>query len=737
VLVLEARPSTIDVSPPLAADRVIVLAVSGPRGRACAGALQLPTLEDGGELPTKLGGLLDVRALDAPHDVDRALSHAKASLWLAKAARAPLLDAARAGGAFFLVVTDLSAASPVSAALHGMLKTAALEWPEVACAVLDVALPAPAVAAEAIAAELRCGFRELEVVRNESGRFVPVVIERPIERVGPAHAGCRIDERSVIVASGGARGVTATTLKALARTTRASLLLLGRTALRDEPACCRGIHDDAGLKRALIDDARRTSAAPEKGAPLPIAAIGALANEVLAVREIRAFLAELEHAGARVMYRAVDVRRVDQVSAACADARDAFGPITGIVHGAGVLADKRIEDKTAEQVDRVMDTKVLGLHALLEATRADPVEVVALFSSVAGRYGNVGQVDYAMANEALNEMAVRLSQDASRPGLLVKSFNWGPWEGGMVTPALKDIFRARGVRVLGHDDGARHFVDELVAGDDAVEVIFGGELAKQAPATTASVHISSRTCPAYGDHAVAGTVVLPVAGALAIMARASGSTSFDDVRVLRGVKLPLFFDGGHAIDARVDGARVSLTERGAKAPSYGALVAQRTESGHSLAPVPGVVADAPSPDPYALLFHGPRFRLVDGVDLMTDDGCAARVHGCIDAGWGHDLAVDVGALDAALQLALLWGRHRTGGAFLPTAIARVDASAPRAGALRAVLRGRSCDERRAVVDVQLVAADGSMVCSLVGVELHRLTDDAAFAPSASTTAAPP
>lgn len=701
VLVLEERARAPTGAPP----EGLLAVVSGERGARWAHAVNAAIVN---ELPARVTALVDLRALDAPSDVAAALAHAKGSLWIAKDVRARGLQT-------YVVVTDVSHGSPVSAALHGLLKTASLEWPEVACCVLDV----DSDDASALANELRCGFRDVEVVRNGTGRFVPVVVERVVSATSSHFAG-------VIVASGGARGVTATTLHALAKATRCSLLLLGRTPLVEEPACCHGIADEAGLKRALIDDAKRA------GRAVQIPAIGDAAKQVLAVREIAAFLGDIEATGARAMYRSVDVRSVDEVSRACADARAAFGPITGIVHGAGVLADKRIEDKTAAQVDKVMDTKVLGLHALIEATRKDPVKLVALFSSVAGRFGNVGQVDYAMANEALNEMALRLAR--ANGDVLVKSFNWGPWEGGMVTPALKKMFAERGVRVLAHDDGARHFVDELGCNDGNVEVIFGGELAptevKEANATVPAartVHVSSQTHAAYGDHAIGGVVVLPAAGALEIIARATGATSFTDVRVLRGIKLTQFAHGGDALE--VKGASLYLP--GAIAPSYSALPAPR-----AVAPAlvsPGRVDDASARFDISrvydeLLFHGPAFHVVDAIELMTHDGCVARVRGAAAKGWGQGLALDVGALDAALQLALLWARHETGGAFLPTSIARVDALGGCAsGALRAVLRGRSCDAQKAVVDVTMEDSAGHVVLACTGIAVHRLADDRAFA----------
>ena len=140
------------------------------------------------------------------------------------------------------------------------------------------------------------------------------------------------------------------------------------------------------------------------------------------------------------------------------------------------MADKLIVDKTPAQFDRVFDTKVVGLRNLLAATSDDPLKVLCLFSSVAARTGNVGQADYAMANEVLNKVAI--SERARRGDrCVVKSLGWGPWEGGMVTPALKRHFESLGVELIGLDIGARMLVDELASPQvDHVEVVLGGFL---------------------------------------------------------------------------------------------------------------------------------------------------------------------------------------------------------------------------------------------------------------------
>src|SRR5262249_1176630 len=135
-------------------------------------------------------------------------------------------------------------------------------------------------------------------------------------------------------------------------------------------------------------------------------------QRVLADREIRATLAAIEATGARVSYHAIDVRDSAELGVLLSHVRTNLGPITGLVHGAGVLADARLSRKTMAQFDHVFGTKVAGLRALLDATACDALKMILLFSSVAARGGNIGQGDYAMANEVLNQVA--LSEHARR-----------------------------------------------------------------------------------------------------------------------------------------------------------------------------------------------------------------------------------------------------------------------------------------------------------------------------------
>jgi NAD(P)-dependent dehydrogenase (short-subunit alcohol dehydrogenase family) len=136
----------------------------------------------------------------------------------------------------------------------------------------------------------------------------------------------------------------------------------------------------------------------------------------------------------------------EAMTAAAVDGiRSKWGHIVGVIHGVGVIADKLIMDLRDEQFGKVFRTKVLGLHSLLAATREDSLRLICLFSSVVARRGNSGQAAYSSANELLNKVA---RAEAMRRGgaCLVKSLNWGPWDGGgMVTADLRDLLAARGM----------------------------------------------------------------------------------------------------------------------------------------------------------------------------------------------------------------------------------------------------------------------------------------------------
>ena len=110
-----------------------------------------------------------------------------------------------------------------------------------------------------------------------------------------------------------------------------------------------------------------------------------------------------------------------------------------------------------------------GLRNLLDLLVNEELKALVLFSSTTARFGRLGQAAYACANEVLNKTAQ--VEARRRPGCRVVSINWGPWDGGMVTPGLRKVFESEGVGLIPLLDGSVFLVQELNAAGKAVEVV--------------------------------------------------------------------------------------------------------------------------------------------------------------------------------------------------------------------------------------------------------------------------
>jgi malonyl CoA-acyl carrier protein transacylase len=607
--------------------------------------------------------------------------------------------------------------------LAGLAKTAAREWPKAAVKAIDVDADEDAAdAARRVADELLAGGPELEVGLSAAhGRVVPVLVA-PGDVQAPANDVEWLRENMVLVASGGARGVTAQAMLALAQATPLRVALLGRTAPIAWPE---------GFDPALDETKLRGALARAKGAAANPADIAVEARRLVASREIEATLAALRAHGSEAAYHALDVADARAVKVILNRVRADWGPIEGIVHGAGALADKRIAEKTKAQLRDVFRPKVAGLKALLEATSADPLRVIAVFSSVAGRFGNAGQADYAMANEVIARVA--WAEARRRPQCVVRAFDWGPWAGGMVDASLKRRFEAAGVGLIPLAEGGRIFAETIATRDGgAVERVVGSAAPNPSRAMSADLVVRAGD-PLLAAHRIEGAAVLPAMMALdwfAGLAEAAwpdaDALTLEDFEILAGVSLGA--DPRAEVRLRLEAAGVpgepgalALTLADAEGRARYRAVA-RVAADDAAARAPNA-ADWPAwqlplEDAYGgPLFHGRAFRALTTLVASGEDGAEAEAKPAHDA--GRATGLDVTCLDAGLQTALLWGLERLGGGSLPTRIARYTRLADaRPGApVRIVLRSRRLDARRARHDIAYRAVDGTLLAVIEGLEM--------------------
>ncbi|MFD4440477.1 SDR family NAD(P)-dependent oxidoreductase [Nocardia sp. NPDC058519] len=406
---------------------------------------------------------------------------------------------------------ERAAAAAVVGGVSGLVKTLAQEAPGLFCRALDLS---PQLSDEALIvsflAELDDAAIDAREVGVDADRTRWTLRPQAVDSSASA-TELALTTDDVLVVTGGARGVTARCVRELAARRACEFLLLGRTELEDEPEWAAGVADDA-LKAAAIAAVR---AAGEQPTPKQVDRI---TRNLLAQREIRATVEAVAQTGARVRYLAVDITDAEATERALAE--DA-GRVTGIVHGAGALADSLLPAKTADDIRLVLATKLDGLYNVVSALRDATLGHLILFGSVAGVYGNPGQADYAVANEALNRAAVSWR----RQGLAghVTTVNWGAWDGGMVTPQLREVFLARGVALLGMDAGARMFAEQFGPGRaDDVSVLVGpaAPLATAVTLTPTSPFTTYRDLaplaadPVIGDHRVGKFPVFPAAAGL-------------------------------------------------------------------------------------------------------------------------------------------------------------------------------------------------------------------------------
>jgi NAD(P)-dependent dehydrogenase (short-subunit alcohol dehydrogenase family)/acyl carrier protein len=130
--------------------------------------------------------------------------------------------------------------------------------------------------------------------------------------------------------------------------------------------------------------------------------------------------AALAAAGAGAAVTACDITSGPQLAGLLA----AAGPLTAVVHAAGILDDGVITELTPARVTAVMRAKAAAAWQLHQLTAGTPLAGFVLFSSAAAAFGSPGQGSYAAANAFLDALAAA----RRAAGLPAASLAWGLWE---------------------------------------------------------------------------------------------------------------------------------------------------------------------------------------------------------------------------------------------------------------------------------------------------------------------
>ena len=139
---------------------------------------------------------------------------------------------------------------------------------------------------------------------------------------------------------------------------------------------------------------------------------------------------EIEDDGGDAIAVQADVADIGDVEDMCADVHDAFGPIDVLVNNAGITIDKKFENMTREDWDRVMAVNLGGVFNCTkvfwnDVKGADEGRLINI-SSVVGQQGNYGQANYATTKSGLfgftRTVALELASHGSTANCVAPGF---------------------------------------------------------------------------------------------------------------------------------------------------------------------------------------------------------------------------------------------------------------------------------------------------------------------------
>jgi acyl transferase domain-containing protein/surfactin synthase thioesterase subunit len=300
---------------------------------------------------------------------------------------------------------------PAQALLWGMGRTIALEAPALWGGTIDLAIDSESREgdAESLAEAILDSRGERQIAVRGGRRYVPRIERLPRDPIAKPSIPVSGDATYLITGGSGMLGLT--------------------------------------IARWLVDRGARHLALLARSNPT-----GSAQKELVA----------LEAQGARVRVFRGDVASEADLRRVLADMRGDLPPVRGIVHGAGVLADRILVQMSWDRFTRATAPKVRGTWLLHQCLRDVDLDFFLVQSSLLSLTGSAAQANYTAANAFLDAFV-----DYRRShGMPATAINWGPWAGaGMALSAgsrSEALWRARGVSFI-RPAFARRALDRVFA----------------------------------------------------------------------------------------------------------------------------------------------------------------------------------------------------------------------------------------------------------------------------------
>jgi enediyne polyketide synthase len=483
-------------------------------------------------------------------------------------------------------------------------------------------------------------------------------------------------------------------------------------------------------------------------------------------QELANNFARFAAAGVRSGYVRADVTDAEAVRAAVAELERNLGPVTAILHGAGVNTPQLIGALDEAAFRRTVLPKISGARNLLAAVDTNKLRLFVTFGSIIARTGLPGEADYAAANEWL--AALTREFQTSHPRCRCLALEWSVWSGAGMGERLGRIesLLQQGITPITVDEGVRTFCNLLRQPAPAVSLVVAGRFGE--PPTLKMIEpelplrrflerkrvfypgvelvvdaeLSLRADPYLADHVLQKQPLLPAVLGLEAMAQtAMALAGSADAPVFENVEFPrpVAVSDKAALTIRLAALRretgcvevcLRSEETDFQVDHFRAVCrfAPRDET-----TVPRLLLSPlesehlpldPANDLYGrILFHRGRFCRLRGYRLLKAKECVAEITADDGATWfGPYLPAEFvlgnpAARDAALHAIQACVPHRR---ILPTGIERMVIRRNESGARFVRAKERMRDGNNFVYDVEVTDARGEVIERWDGLRLRAV-----------------
>ncbi len=462
-----------------------------------------------------------------------------------------------------------------------------------------------------------------------------------------------------VIITGGGRGLGALFARMLAEQHKPNLVLLDIIDLSDKAKRLNAMSPDEIKAYKTGELWNEIKATADKPTP---ALLEREFTKLKDAADMHRNLEAIRALGVKVSYYRCDLNDAAAFASVMQNLKADFGQVDGVVHFAGLERSKLAMDKTVEEFMLIFKTKSDSAINLWKSGVVKEKGFWVMVSSIAGKFGNLGQTDYAAASDYIAKFC--LSQ-ANRGVRAVSVDMTGYAQIGMgARPGVEAFLKSQEMDFLYPEEGMQVMIDELAYGK-VPEIILSGSLGKMdwdkqltfepnfSASTATGFHFAPKvedlmkgeslsaakdftleSDPYLLDHSINGTPYVPGVMGLETFAEASAVVNGTPPKVLANVRFAVPIKllrnkpaevkikaaaGAEGLEMRMEsdfvspkGLRLGQTRTHFRATSASDAPSSWKPSIHPVLPKTKKYK-ADSQTIYKTYFHGPSFQVLDGI----------------------------------------------------------------------------------------------------------------------------